>query len=317
MKALKQTWQNLKRIIPALFIALRKKETPMIAKVFAAITVVYALSPIDLIPDAIPLLGLLDDLIILPVLAFIAIKFIPKQLMDECLIEAESLRRDGTTKKWFYAIPILSIWAVLIYFVADYFRTVDPREVISFINASPFRGFLVLIGLYSLKAVTFVIPIALLFIASGAFLPLFQAIMLTYALLAIELTLTFVIGRRLGQEKVTRFLAKNRKAEKFLHMNIEEGFLMTLVLRIVPNPSIDFISLLLSTANLSYKTFISASLLGLTPSLLTYIFIGEAIWDPMSTAFVVPFILRLALSIGTFVYYKKSVRFEKFRNLPK
>lgn len=314
MVTLKQTWHNVRNIIPALLIALKKKETPVIAKIFAAITVVYALSPIDLIPDAIPILGLIDDLIILPILAFIAIKFIPKPLMDICLLEAETLRKDGTVKRWFYAIPIATVWAIVIYFVADYFRNVDPRDVIDYINASQTRGLFVLIGLYSLKAVTFVIPIALLFIASGAFLPLFQAVILTYALLAIELTLTFVIGRLLGREKVSKILSKNKRAEKFLHMDIEEGFLMTLMLRIVPNPSIDFISLLLSTTNLSYKSFITASLLGLTPSLLTYIFIGDAIWDPVSTAFVVPFMFRIALSIGTFVFYRSSPRFKKFRN---
>lgn len=314
MVTLKQTWHNIRNIIPALLIALKKKETPVIAKIFAAITVVYALSPIDFIPDAIPILGLIDDLIILPILAFIAIKFIPKPLMDICLLEAETLRKDGTVKRWFYAIPIVTVWAIVIYFVADYFRNVDPRDVVDYINASQTRGLFVLIGLYSLKAVTFVIPIALLFIASGAFLPLFQAVILTYALLAIELSLTFVIGRLLGREKVSKILSKNKRAEKFLHMDIEEGFLMTLMLRIVPNPSIDFISLLLSTTNLSYKTFITASLLGLTPSLLTYIFIGDAIWDPVSTAFVVPFMFRVALSIGTFAFYKSSPRFNKFRN---
>ena len=314
MVTLKQTWHNIRNIIPALLIALRKKETPVIAKIFAAITVVYALSPIDLIPDAIPILGLIDDLIILPILAFIAIKFIPKPLMDICLLEAETLRKDGTVKRWFYAIPIVTVWAIVIYFVADYFRNVDPRDVVDYINASQTRGLFVLIGLYSLKAVTFVIPIALLFIASGAFLPLFQAVILTYALLAIELSLTFVIGRLLGREKVSKILSKNKRAEKFLHMDIEEGFLMTLMLRIVPNPSIDFISLLLSTTNLSYKSFITASLLGLSPSLLTYIFIGDAIWDPVSTAFVVPFMFRIALSIGTFVFYRSSPRFKKYRN---
>lgn len=314
MVTLKQTWHNIRNIIPALLIALKKKETPLIAKIFAAITVVYALSPIDLIPDAIPVLGLVDDLIILPILAFIAIKFIPKPLMDICLLEAETLRKDGTVKRWFYAIPIVTVWAIVIYFVADYFRNVDPRDVVDYINASQTRGLFVLIGLYSLKAVTFVIPIALLFIASGAFLPLFQAVILTYALLAIELTLTFVIGRLLGREKVSKILSKNKRAEKFLHMDIEEGFLMTLMLRIVPNPSIDFISLLLSTTNLSYKSFITASLLGLTPSLLTYIFIGDAIWDPVSTAFIVPFLFRIALSIGTFAFYRSSPRFKKFRN---
>lgn len=293
---------------------MKKKETPLIAKFFTVITVIYVLSPIDLIPDAIPILGLLDDIIIVPILAFIAIKFIPDHVLEACVSEAQELMIDGIPRKWFYSVPIVLIWGLIVFFVARYFMEVDPREVIAFINVSPNRGLLILIGLYSLKAVTFVIPIALLFIASGAFLPIVQAIILTYALITIEFSLTFVIGRRLGQEKVSSFLSKYKKTQRLLSMNLEEGFLMTLILRIVPNPSVDFVSLLLSTTNITYKTFILASLIGISPSLLTYIFIGDAIWDPLSTAFIFPLIIRLILSIGTLVYYKKSPRFRKFRN---
>ncbi len=306
-------FKNVKNIIPALFIAIKKKETPLMAKIFAAITVVYALSPIDLIPDAIPVFGLMDDLVIVPILAFIAIKFIPDHILEVCVSEAQEFMVDGIPRKWFYSVPIILIWGLVIFFVARYFMETDPREVIAYINASPVRGLLILIGLYSLKAVTFVIPVALLFIASGAFLPLYQAIALTYALVAIEFTLTFVIGRRLGKERVSGFLSKNKKTEKLLSMNLEEGFLISLILRIVPNPSLDFISLMLSTTNVTYKTFITASLIGISPSLLTYIFIGDAIWDPLSTAFILPFSIRIILSVGTFIYFRKSPRFQKFR----
>jgi uncharacterized membrane protein YdjX (TVP38/TMEM64 family) len=310
-------FKNVRNIIPALFIAMKKKDTPLMAKIFAAITVVYALSPIDLIPDAIPIFGLMDDFVIVPLLAYIAIKFIPDHVLEVCVSEAQVLMIDGIPRKWFYSVPIVLIWGVVIFFVARYFMEADPREVITFINSSPNRGLLILIGLYSLKAVTFVIPVALLFIASGAFLPLYQAIALTYALVAIEFTLTFIIGRRLGQERVSSFLSKNKRTEKLLSMNLEEGFLITLILRIVPNPSVDFISLMLSTTNVSYKTFITASLIGISPSLLTYIFIGDAIWDPLSTAFILPFVIRVILSVITFVYYRKSPRFQKFRKAKK
>jgi uncharacterized membrane protein YdjX (TVP38/TMEM64 family) len=305
---------NFRNVIPALFIAMKKKETPIMAKIIAAIAVIYVLSPIDLIPDAIPIFGLMDDFIIIPVLTFIASKLIPDHVMEVCVLEAQEHMKDGIPRKWFYAVPIVLLWGLLIFFVARYFTEVDPREIIAYINESPNRGLLILIGLFSLKAVTFVIPIALLFIASGAFLPLYQAIVLTYILIAIEFTLTFVIGRRLGQEKVSSYLSKNKKTKKLLSMNLEEGFLISMILRVVPNPSVDFTSLLLSTTNVTYKTFILGSLIGISPSLLTYTFIGEAIWDPLSTAFIIPIIIRVVLSVGSFVYYKKSPRFKNIRN---
>lgn len=111
---LKGRTKKLKSDIPAVFIALKKKETPIIAKVFAGITIGYALSPIDFIPDFIPVIGLLDDIILLPILISITIKLIPKEIFKQCRIEAENLWNNGKHKKWYYAIPIILVWMILI-----------------------------------------------------------------------------------------------------------------------------------------------------------------------------------------------------------
>lgn len=100
----------VKLYLPALFLAMRKRETPLAAKLLAGITVAYALSPIDIIPDFIPILGYLDDLIILPLLAALTIKLIPPQIMAACLDEAQGLWGNGKPKKWYYAIPIILLW---------------------------------------------------------------------------------------------------------------------------------------------------------------------------------------------------------------
>jgi len=111
---LKERAKKLKSDIPALFIALKKNETPIIAKVFACITVGYALSPIDFIPDFIPILGLLDDLILLPIFVALTIKFIPEEIFNECRIESENIWSNVYPKKWYFAIPIILVWLVLI-----------------------------------------------------------------------------------------------------------------------------------------------------------------------------------------------------------
>ena len=110
---LKEKAQEIKVYIPALFIALKKKDTPISAKIFAGVAVGYALSPIDLIPDFIPVLGYLDDLIIVPVLVALAIKFIPDEIMTACKAEAEGVWNDGKPVKWYYSIPIIVIWLLM------------------------------------------------------------------------------------------------------------------------------------------------------------------------------------------------------------
>jgi uncharacterized membrane protein YkvA (DUF1232 family) len=111
---LKEKAKALKIYIPALFIAMRRSDTPVMAKIIAGITVGYALSPIDIIPDFIPVLGYLDDLILLPLLASLAIRLIPSEIMDECKAEAEELWKNGKPKKWYFAIPIIILWGVII-----------------------------------------------------------------------------------------------------------------------------------------------------------------------------------------------------------
>lgn len=104
---------RLKSDLPALFLALRHKETPLSAKLFAAAAVGYALSPIDLIPDFIPVLGLLDDLLLLPALAAMSIRRIPPEVLAQCRAQAEGLWENGKPKRWYYALPILFFWLLL------------------------------------------------------------------------------------------------------------------------------------------------------------------------------------------------------------
>ena len=111
---LKDKARSLKIYLPALYLALGRRETPLLAKLVAGLAVGYALSPIDLIPDFIPVLGLLDDLVLLPVLVALAIRMIPEDVLEECKLEAEGLWEDGKPKKWYLAIPIALLWLALL-----------------------------------------------------------------------------------------------------------------------------------------------------------------------------------------------------------
>jgi len=114
--------KQLKLDIPAIFIAMHKKETPLQAKIMGGVIVAYALSPIDIIPDFIPVLGLLDELILLPVLVAVMIKMIPEEMMDRYRVEAEGLWADKKPQRWYYAIPVVLFWLLLVGLVWLLFR---------------------------------------------------------------------------------------------------------------------------------------------------------------------------------------------------
>ena len=114
---LKERAARLKTDIPALFLCLRRRETPWYAKLLAGITVAYALSPIDIIPDFIPVAGYLDDLILLPALAALTIKLIPREIFEECRAQSEGMWSNGKPKKWYYALPIIIFWLIIIFLI--------------------------------------------------------------------------------------------------------------------------------------------------------------------------------------------------------
>lgn len=113
----KERAKKIKTDIPAVFIALKDKDTPIIPKILAGITVAYALSPVDLIPDFIPVLGYLDDIILLPALISLTVKLIPSEIMEKSRELSKELWKDGKPKKWYYAVPIVAIWILIIWLI--------------------------------------------------------------------------------------------------------------------------------------------------------------------------------------------------------
>lgn len=111
--------QELKTNLGVLYLAFKDKRTPWYAKALIALVVSYALSPIDLIPDFIPILGYLDDLILIPAGIALAIKLIPEDVMIEC----RKINRTfpaNTAMGTVAGILIAIIWISLIYLLIRY-----------------------------------------------------------------------------------------------------------------------------------------------------------------------------------------------------
>lgn len=111
---LKKRAKQLKQDIPAIYLVMKSSKIPILAKILAFLTIAYALSPIDLIPDFILVLGYLDDLVILPMLIVLTIKCIPKPIWQKAQNEAQELIATKQMKKWYYALPILIIWLIVV-----------------------------------------------------------------------------------------------------------------------------------------------------------------------------------------------------------
>jgi uncharacterized membrane protein YkvA (DUF1232 family) len=110
LATLKQRARLLKSETFALYLAARHPQTPWYAKFLAAGIVAYAFSPIDLIPDFIPILGYLDDLILIPIGIALVIKLVPASVLVECRERATILARNGKPVNRVAAAVIIAIW---------------------------------------------------------------------------------------------------------------------------------------------------------------------------------------------------------------
>ena len=120
MKKLKEWAQRLKQDVVALWLCTRHPRTPFIAKALAAAVVAYAFSPIDLIPDFIPVLGYLDDLILLPIGIWIVLKLVPADVLEECRGQAARWleEKQSEPRSYLGAALIVAAWLAALIFVS-------------------------------------------------------------------------------------------------------------------------------------------------------------------------------------------------------
>ena len=111
LAALKERARRVKVELIALGLATRDPRTPWYAKLIVAGCVAYALSPIDVIPDFIPVIGLIDDLIFIPIALAVAVRFIPDDVLADCRARAGEIAERRTSRA--AAAAIVAIWLAL------------------------------------------------------------------------------------------------------------------------------------------------------------------------------------------------------------
>ena len=113
MVAWRRRVEGLRQEAFTLYLACRDPRCPWYAKLLAAAVVAYALSPIDLIPDFIPVLGLLDDLILVPLGVLLVRRLVPAEVLEDCRVRAKEAIGRGRPVSWAGAAVILCVWAGL------------------------------------------------------------------------------------------------------------------------------------------------------------------------------------------------------------
>ena len=178
-------------------------------------------------------------------------------------------------------IVALSLCAVAIIYY-DELSTIDVKSLATVTDYLPVLIIMVL-AVYVVKALVFVVPASLVYVAVGAIMDPFLAVAVNLLGIFIEVSVTYYLGRFLGKDVVYRFLAKKDIGKKILAKDIQNKASVLLSIRAIPAFPIDFISLFYGASGCAYLKYSLLSLVGISWRVILFTVLGDAIfsWIPM------------------------------------
>lgn len=208
---------------------------------------------------------------------------------------------------------LLLIVAIVV-FVPDV-RKISSEDIRNLLPESLIISGFIIFGFYVLKAFTMVIPFAVLYVTAGiVYEPLFS-LTLTTLFLSVELTISFYIGRFLGSRRLQNYKSRNRYIERMMDKSSSNGIINCFLLRLIPGPPADMVSMLLGASETRWLPFLIGSLMALAPTMIPTVLIGEAITDPLSIEFLIPLIIMATMILLTSLIY--WVRFKRNGSITK
>jgi uncharacterized membrane protein YdjX (TVP38/TMEM64 family) len=203
-------------------------------------------------------------------------------------------------------IRVALLIALLIIFVPR-LRGITAQSIAEFSPDSLLLAFFVFLGIYALKTLTAVVPIAALYVAGGVVFPWPWALLVSYAGVTVSMAVGYFIGARLGEDRIDMLLPKNKRIARHIDAHRSNPASMCFALRLLPVP-FDLFSMLCGAIRMPPLKYWFLSLLGISPKLIPFTLVGTAILTPLSADFLVPFAVCLALSGTIFAAYKMKVK---------
>ena len=200
------------------------------------------------------------------------------------------------------AVAVAIFVAVLINY--DKLVNLDLRLLVGSIGVV-WYAYLAVIGVYALKSVVFVVPAMMIYVSVGISFDTPVALLLNFIGLALEVTITFFLGKFLGGEYVKRLLEKNKGGQKLLNIKTKTKNSFLFVARVVPAFPIDFTSLFLGSSNFKFVPYFLISMLGIYPRVLLFTIIGDSIYKYIPKELIIKLIIiAIPAAVIGFVIYR-------------
>lgn len=185
-------------------------------------------------------------------------------------------------------LKIVLAAAIVLTAILNYDRlsNLDVRALIDGAS-SLFVAELIIIGVYALKSVLFVIPASLIYLSVGLAMDTWRAVVVNMLGIAVEITITFLLGKFLGKSAVEKKIKGTKMGDKMLNMQDKNKNLAILGIRFIPAFPIDFSSLFMGAFDFKFLPYFFFSLLGLAPRVIGFTIIGDAIYDLIPMKYIV------------------------------
>ena len=204
----------------------------------------------------------------------------------------------------FLRIAVAAVIFVAVVMNYEKLVNLDLRALVSSIGVIWYAYFAV-IGVYALKSIVFVVPAMMIYVSVGISFDTGIALILNLIGLAVEVTITYFLGRFLGGEYVSKLLEKNKGGRKLLNMKTKTKNSFLFVARVVPAFPIDFTSLFLGSSNYGFVSYFLILILGIYPRVLLFTLIGDSIYKYIPKELIIKLIIiGIPVGVAAFLIYR-------------
>lgn len=218
------------------------------------------------------------------------------------------------TKKNLSLFAKIAVAAVILTVIILNYDRLTNLDVRAIVESAPsiYAAVGVVIAIFFAKSLLFVIPASLIYLSVGmAFSPV-QAIIISFIGISIEVMATYILGKFLGGDAVTKLLSKSKSGQKLLEKNVQDKFGVLFLMRFTGLP-IDFTSLFLGASGCSIFKYYIASVTGIMPRVIVLTVLGDGIYDIIPMELLIKIII-CAVPVVIIVFVIKHFRDKSNKN---
>lgn len=227
-------------------------------------------------------------------------------------MEKKTIPEDNSPK-WMNKgkVLLVIIWGIIILFFLMKRKDITIDGILNYTPQSPILAAFMMIGLFALKSLSIVIYSGILYVIDGILFPLPVAILMNICGSIVMVTLPYVIGKKVGARAAVYVVEKYPKAKSLNKLRSENDFIFTFFVRIIGRLPSDIVSMYMGAVGVKYQKYLSGSILGMLPHMITFPVMGMNITNPRSREFIVSLCVEVIIMIGTTTAYALNKRKQK------